>query len=180
MKRKAISTRTRFEIFKRDGFACQYCGATPPNVLLHVDHITPVSKGGKNHADNLITACQGCNLGKSDIPLSVVPKSLKEKAEEVAEREKQIQGYNAILQDKRDRIEEEAWSVAACLQGVEFLESYSKSRLASIRVFLERLPFVKVLEAAEKTEGKFHSITDGAFRYFCGICWAKIKDEANG
>lgn len=43
--RKAISTRTRFEVFKRDGFKCLYCGRTPPSVLLHVDHIIPVCSG---------------------------------------------------------------------------------------------------------------------------------------
>ncbi len=65
-KRKAISKKTRFEVFKRDGFACQYCGAKAPDVVLHVDHIEPVSKGGDNSILNLITACVGCNSGKSD------------------------------------------------------------------------------------------------------------------
>lgn len=35
-KRKSISKKVRFEVFKRDGFSCQYCGATPPGALLHV------------------------------------------------------------------------------------------------------------------------------------------------
>lgn len=46
MARKAISKKTRFEVFKRDRFTCQYCGATPPGVLLHIDHIHPVAEGG--------------------------------------------------------------------------------------------------------------------------------------
>lgn len=49
MKRKNISKGKRFDIFKRDGFTCQYCGKQPPGVVLHVDHITPVSKGGTNN-----------------------------------------------------------------------------------------------------------------------------------
>ena len=61
--RKAISTRTRFEVFKRDGFKCLYCGRTPPAVLLHVDHIIPVCGGGDNSRDNLATSCDKCNLG---------------------------------------------------------------------------------------------------------------------
>ena len=36
------------------------------HVLLEIDHIHPVSKGGTNDITNLITACQGCNSGKSD------------------------------------------------------------------------------------------------------------------
>jgi len=43
----AVSTRTRFEIFKRDSFRCQYCGKSAPDVILHIDHIEPASKGGK-------------------------------------------------------------------------------------------------------------------------------------
>lgn len=64
MKRKPLSKRTRFEVFKRDKFCCQYCGAKAPDVVLHVDHIHPVALGGKNDALNLITSCAACNGGK--------------------------------------------------------------------------------------------------------------------
>jgi len=52
----AISKKDRFEIFKRDGFKCGYCGQTPPDVVLEIDHIEPVSKGGSDDIWNLITA----------------------------------------------------------------------------------------------------------------------------
>lgn len=69
-KRTGISTRKRFEVFKRDGFRCAYCGTTPiDGVVLHVDHINPVANGGGNESSNLITACDKCNLGKAAIPL---------------------------------------------------------------------------------------------------------------
>lgn len=60
----AISKSKRFEIFKRDNFTCQYCGQRPPNVVLECDHLHPVSKGGTDADDNLITACWDCNRGK--------------------------------------------------------------------------------------------------------------------
>lgn len=66
MKRKATSKRLRFEVFNRDHFTCQYCGAQPPSVVLVCDHIIPASKGGLTSAENLVTACEGCNAGKSD------------------------------------------------------------------------------------------------------------------
>lgn len=69
VSRKSTGKRLRFEVFKRDGFACQYCGAQPPDVLLVVDHVVPVAKDGDNSPDNLITACEPCNQGKSDRPL---------------------------------------------------------------------------------------------------------------
>lgn len=62
----------RFKVFERDGFTCQYCGARPPDVRLHVDHIFPRSKGGRWELDNLRTACEACNIGKSDRLISEV------------------------------------------------------------------------------------------------------------
>ncbi|MBK5247338.1 MAG: HNH endonuclease [Peptostreptococcaceae bacterium] len=69
-KRKALSKKTRFEVFKRDLFTCQYCGKKAPDVILEVDHIKPVAKGGDNSIENLVSACYDCNHGKSDRVLS--------------------------------------------------------------------------------------------------------------
>lgn len=66
----AISKKTRFEVFKRDSFTCQYCGKKAPNVVLHVDHIKPRKEGGEDSVINLITACLECNLGKGTRTLS--------------------------------------------------------------------------------------------------------------
>lgn len=55
----------RFEVFRRDSYACQYCGRRAPEFPLHVDHIVPWSKGGCTTLTNLRTACSECNLGKS-------------------------------------------------------------------------------------------------------------------
>jgi hypothetical protein len=52
----------RDRIFARDGYVCQYCGAT--DVKLHCDHVIPVSRGGTNDDENLATACETCNLRK--------------------------------------------------------------------------------------------------------------------
>lgn len=64
--------KLRFSILQRDGFRCQYCGRNPKEnkeVILHVDHIIPQSKGGLWEKGNLITSCSFCNLGKSDVIL---------------------------------------------------------------------------------------------------------------
>ena len=73
MSRKPVRKRDRFEVFKRDHFTCQYCGAQPPGVTLVIDHAEPVSLGGSDDSANLVTACEACNQGKSDKPLSHVP-----------------------------------------------------------------------------------------------------------
>lgn len=93
MKRKAISKRVRFEVFKRDSFKCQYCGKCAPDVILHVDHIEPVSKGGDNDIMNLITSCAECNSGKSNKTIddsSAVEKQRKQ-LEELNVRREQIE-----------------------------------------------------------------------------------------
>ncbi|MFQ5413284.1 MAG: HNH endonuclease [Phycisphaerae bacterium] len=69
-RRTGLSRRIRFDVLKRDGFRCQYCGASAPDVVLHVDHIQPVCDHGTNDLTNLITACAACNTGKHDTPLN--------------------------------------------------------------------------------------------------------------
>jgi 5-methylcytosine-specific restriction endonuclease McrA len=52
---------TRFNVFLRDGFACQYCGSPED---LTFDHVMPRSKGGRTTWENIVTACGPCNLRK--------------------------------------------------------------------------------------------------------------------
>lgn len=62
-----MTNSLRYDIMKRDGFRCRICGASQAQgAALHVDHIVPVSKGGKTIESNLRTLCDMCNLGKSD------------------------------------------------------------------------------------------------------------------
>ncbi len=107
-ERKPIGKKLRFEVFKRDSFKCQYCGAAAPDVLLHVDHIKPVAAGGTLEMTNLITACVSCNLGKSDRQLSDTTVVQKQRAqlEDLQERREQLemmmewqQGLNQLKQD---------------------------------------------------------------------------------
>ncbi len=60
-----VSKKQRFEVFKRDGFTCQYCGQRPPDIVLEVDHIDPRANGGSDIEINLITSCFDCNRGKA-------------------------------------------------------------------------------------------------------------------
>lgn len=180
VKRKSIGKKLRFEIFKRDGFTCQYCGSHPPQVVLHIDHINPVVEGGDNSQDNLITSCESCNLGKGARLLSDVPQSLKDKANEVKEREEQIKGYNAIMEEKSSRINNEAWIIAATIEGEVWIEKYGSMDLLSIKKFLEKLSFHEVKEAAELAHAKIRYSSNKRFKYFCGICWSKIRENNNG
>lgn len=177
--REQISKKLRFDVFKRDGFRCTYCGAVPSEtVLLEVDHIHPVIEGGTNDGDNLVTACFDCNRGKGRRLLTAIPQSLEDKATETAEREAQIRAYYEILEAKKQRKDDELWSIADIYIQRYSDDSILRSRLASIRTFLDRLDYYEVLEAMELATNKMYSKAP-AFNYFCGICWRKIK-RANG
>lgn len=92
-ERVPMSKSLRFEVFKRDNFACQYCGKGAPEVILHVDHINPVAGGGTNDILNLITACVACNLGKGARELSDNTVIARQRAqlEELNQRREQLE-----------------------------------------------------------------------------------------
>lgn len=69
MPAKWINRRRRARIYERDGWRCQYCDQPerPGEAgLLSLDHLRPLSKGGSNRTDNLVTACKSCNSARGD------------------------------------------------------------------------------------------------------------------
>ena len=52
----------RARILKRDAYRCRYCGGE----ATHVDHVLPVDQGGTDSPDNLVAACQHCNIAKGN------------------------------------------------------------------------------------------------------------------
>jgi hypothetical protein len=62
-----LSRRLRFEILRRDDHTCRYCGRRAPDVQLTVDHVNPMSLGGGDTPENLVTSCVECNSGKASI-----------------------------------------------------------------------------------------------------------------
>lgn len=65
IERAKVTNRMRFAIYNRDGYRCCRCGRKTND--LEIDHIMPISKGGKTHPDNLQTLCKRCNMEKSNI-----------------------------------------------------------------------------------------------------------------
>ena len=65
----SLPKNKRFAVFMRDGFTCRYCGAKGQGIKLHVDHVNPQAKGGRDDLLNLVTACADCNFGKRDVVL---------------------------------------------------------------------------------------------------------------
>lgn len=173
----AITKKIRFEIFKRDGFACAYCGKTPPEITLEVDHIEPKSKGGKDDINNLITACFDCNRGKRDIPLDKAPSTLIENLEVLKEKEEQLKEYNKFIKTIEKRTNKETREIEKAFQvyfpDLCFTEQFKKS---TIRRFLKHLQMHEIINAVHLA-GPRKTDPDACLKYFCGICWNIIKKD---
>lgn len=66
-QRALMTPALRRQIMKRDNYTCRICGKyMPDGVGLHIDHIVPVSKGGKTVPSNLQVLCSKCNGSKSN------------------------------------------------------------------------------------------------------------------
>ncbi|WP_109439848.1 HNH endonuclease [Acinetobacter haemolyticus] len=151
-KRKTIGDKLRFEVFKRDQFKCQYCGKAAPDVVLNVDHINPVSKGGENDILNLITSCEDCNSGKSDRLLSdnsVIEKQRK-MLEELDERRKQLQMLLEWRDELKDFDNEVSQSIAEYFeQSIENAAEVNEMGLKNISKWLKKFNVNELLQAID-------------------------------
>lgn len=157
MSRKGLSKKMRFEVFKRDQFTCQYCGKKAPDVILHVDHIHPVSKGGTNDLLNLITSCQDCNLGKSNNLLnenSILEKQ-RSQMEELQERREQIKmmfEWRKSLNDLKNFSSEYLIDYIQNIISPYFLNEKGK---ISILKLIKKFSIDEIFDAIEKGESTY-------------------------
>lgn len=74
-QRKFMTPELRHQIMERDGYTCQICGKyMPDGADIHIDHIIPVSKGGKTVPGNLQVLCAKCNLSKG---AQILPETIR-------------------------------------------------------------------------------------------------------
>jgi hypothetical protein len=187
-KRKSLSKKMRFEVFKRDSFKCQYCGKPSPDVVLQVDHIKPVTEGGTNDITNLITSCIDCNQGKGATLLddqSVLEKQRKQ-LEELNERRLQLEmmmqwreGLIHIQEDKVNIIKER-WSDRTGYTPNEHGEKEIKKwlRKFDLNLILDSLEISadQYLETGKNGDYKPQSV-EKAFNYIPRICANKKREE---
>lgn len=191
-----VSTRTRFEIFKRDRFICAYCGRTPPEVLLHVDHVVPKAEGGSDDPANLRTACRDCNLGNGAIPLQVGTLAPATSEVDLRERIEQAEAYAELLSQARaarenldDRLHDLIWLAWAKGWGGGLVERDTGTFIempdggywpdwSSVKNILRRIAIDDVYEAIDATVSRFpHRASFDATRYFYGCCWRIVRQR---
>ncbi len=182
MKRKAIPKKIRFEVFKRDSFTCQYCGRKAPDIVLHIDHIEPVSKGGTNDILNLITSCQGCNSGKSARKLtdnSVIEKQ-RVQLEGLQERKEQIEmmfQWQKSLMDLDDQVINqlsEFWS--ELVPGFSLNESGKKG----LNKLIKRFSLEEIMEAMRTSVKQYLNYeNDEPTHESVEVTWKKVGGICN-
>lgn len=185
-KRKSMSKRKRFEVFKRDAFTCQYCGRNTPQVVLEIDHVIAVASGGDDEPENLLTACFDCNSGKSDRPLTEAMPSMSAKMADEKERQAQLSEYNAHRENCRtakleaiERMSDYWFSLV--IKPFEGRWLFGAARTPSIKSFLQRMPEADIKDAMDIAHGKFPLMSIDSddwktWKYFCGVCWNMIKE----
>ncbi len=179
MIRKPLSKKIRFDVFKRDSFCCQYCGNTPPVVVLEIDHIIPVCKNGTNNIDNLLTSCFDCNRGKSGVELTVLPLKTSEKVSLLKEKEDQYKEFQKIQKKIRDRVNLEVTGIDDLFNDYFPELCLNDNFKTSVKGFLDKLGYDEVYKSMEYSCSKMRN-SRTAVKYFCGVCWGKIREAKNG
>jgi hypothetical protein len=160
-KRQPVSKKTRFEVFKRDMFTCQYCGAKAPEVVLHADHINPVANGGDSGIMNLVTACAACNGGKGARRLDDRSAVERQRAQ-IEELEARREQLEMML----------SWRDAAQADAVDVIEALSErigergggyvpneSGKTSLRKWVKRFSLKELLEALDEAFDHYMTFT---------------------
>ncbi len=57
---------SRANVYRRDDYACQYCGVRPGAEALTLDHVVPRARGGRTEWTNIVACCAACNARKAD------------------------------------------------------------------------------------------------------------------
>lgn len=170
----------RFEVFKRDGFTCVYCGRNRDKhgVVLEVDHVVPLAEGGSDDdMANLATACWDCNHGKAARALDHRAPAIdfEEAAARIRAREQEVMSYKEALSERDQRINEavatinEYWAEKWC--GAREYRPFENA----LRKALEVLPVEEILDAVDIAliqRTQYHGYD--TCRYFGGVLKRKV------
>jgi len=184
-KRKSLTKKTRFEVFKRDSFTCQYCGNKAPDVILEIDHIKPVASGGDNEIINLVTSCFKCNRGKSDREISddsIISKQRKQIEELNLKRqqlEMMLQWRDSLSMSKNVEYNKACEYFNSKFSGYELNEN----GFLSIKKLVKKFGFEVVIDAIDIAVEKYDHYNDESDKFekclskLGGICYLSTQPE---
>ena len=179
-----VSKRLRYEVLHRDNHTCRYCGGSAPDVVLTVDHVTPVALGGTDLPDNLVAACKDCNAGKSSTtPGAAIVADVKQLDLQWAGAIQRVAKARARQRAKRAKYVDafaDAWMV--------WHYGFDKKRIptpdswqASIERFYDLgVPIEDIQDCVRIACGNDRITAHETFRYFAGCVWRVVKDMQDG
>lgn len=174
----SVSKRLRYEILRRDDHTCRYCGESAPDVKLTIDHVVPVSLGGSDEPNNLVAACPDCNAGKAasnpDAPLvaNVSDKAVRWAA--ALARAVDIESEKLRIKSELAEYFEGEWFYRHEIQRYEMRKfdlppGWEDTVWRFYKLGISGWLLDDAIDVA-------HSSRAGdKFRYFCGVCWAKVR-----
>lgn len=177
----AVSKRLRYEILRRDNYTCRYCGASAPDVPLRVDHVTPVALGGTDTADNLVTACEPCNSGKSSSSPDAAhvaavsddalrwAEAMKQAADNLRKQETPKLEYRDAFLAEWNRWHLGKDETKKVPLPNNWKQTVDRFRLAGIPTWM----WADIVDAAMANQ---KVKPDSKFRYVCGIAWNKVTE----
>lgn len=179
MTRQTVPSRVRFEVLRRDGFRCRYCGTPAPETGagLTVDHVIPVALGGTNDPQNLVAACVKCNAGKASsspdeatvaqVSDDVVrwKAAIQQAAAEMAGQREHIAGIVEMVDDEWTR-----WSIGD--KEVPRPDDWAQSIASFATAGLWPDDLCELLDVTMRSKAS----PTNKWRYFCGCCWKRIED----
>ena len=179
----AISKRLRYEVLRRDGHACQYCGAQAPEVKLVVDAVVPEALGG-SHKDptNLTTACEACNSGKtSSAPDAPLVAKVGERALEWAQAMRQAQARMLADIEARGRDQdqfEQWWDNWGYGKGDDrqLIPKDPAWQVTVNQLIAAGLPLPAIKDCIDLAMTRRNVKDENKFRYMCGVAWNKVGD----
>jgi ABC-type nitrate/sulfonate/bicarbonate transport system substrate-binding protein len=170
----AVTQRLRFEIFRRDGHRCRYCGATPAEHELEVDHVVPTALGGSDDPSNLVTSCSGCNRGKtSSAPDAVHVTDVNAKAArwaEAMEAAATISRQRAAEMDKVVAAFDEEWARYTYVgtdDPIQRQDDWARSIETFLNAGLNLDDLIRFVVKAMPSPW--------TWKYFCKLCWTEIR-----
>ncbi|MGW2845144.1 HNH endonuclease [Streptomyces sp. NPDC001274] len=166
---------------RRDNHTCRYCGAAAPDVKLTIDHVIPQALGGPDEPANLVAACEDCNSGKTSTPTdSPIVENVKadairwsvamQKAAEASRADFEVTTrYREVFLEAWNK-----WSTrpGGAQRSIPLDEAWQSS-LDNLRA--AGLPDWELSEAVRAAMSQKKVTPENTFRYFCGICWKKVR-----
>jgi len=184
-KRKSISKKIRFEVFKRDSFTCQYCGRMAPDVVLEIDHINPVANGGDNDILNLLTSCKECNAGKGARELSD-KQAVKQQQKQLADLNEKRSQLEMMIEWKKQlhALEDQEVNIIEELFTEETGYEFNEKGVSTIKKLVKKFGVSLIIDATKSSLDQYYRSDDPnsvgkCFDYISKVAYGMQRDKTD-